>query len=115
MTASGPQRSSTRSAFACRELRNVQITVFGSVRLDSWPEHLAPFLGLLAMSSPKSGKSASTVTPRSQAVPSDSAAFYLSPTACATAVGDMRTPASDNGATSCDRTATINTACDHTA
>jgi hypothetical protein len=48
-------------------------------------------------------------------VPSDSAAFYLSPTACATAVGDMRTPASDDGATSCDRTATINTACDHTA
>jgi hypothetical protein len=27
----------------------------------------------------------------------------------------VRTPASDNGATSCDRTATINTACDHTA
>jgi len=81
---------------------------FGSVRLDGWPEHLATFLGLLAMSSPKSGKSASTV-------PSDSAAFYLSPTAYATAVGDVRTPASDNGATSCDRTATINTACDHTA
>jgi hypothetical protein len=56
---SDPERSSTRSAFACRELRNVQITVFGSVRLDGWPERLAPFLVLLAMSSPKSGKSAS--------------------------------------------------------
>ena len=37
-----------------------------------------------------------------------SAGCYLLPTASATAVGDMRASAPGNGATSCDRTATIN-------
>src|SRR4030095_15519011 len=45
----------------------------------------------------------------------NSAACYLLPTACATAVGDMRASAAGNCATSCVGTATNSTACDCTA